>query len=246
MDLKPNQNRMLPSQALRRAIVVLIRGVALIAAVTAICFRIHLNSASAALVFLIAIVLQSLDSTFWEASIVCVLATASLDWFFIDPLFTFNVTDPLDVATLVCLLIASVVVTRIQSRSRSEARESSLQRENMERLYRTSTELYAQSPSVAPGPALLLPFWTRSKLDAVCLFDQAAMELHEVGTSRGNLASKTRDGFISGCNANQRMLATSVCIVLRWVCMQPLGTPVVPEVYGSTHRSSEPAVRGPG
>jgi len=140
-----------------------------------------------------------------------VLATASLDWFFIDPLFTFNVTDPLDVATLVCLLIASVVVTRIQSRSRSEARESSLQRENMERLYRTSTELYAQSPSVAPGPALLLPFWTRSKLDAVCLFDQAAMELHEVGTSRGNLASKTRDGFISGCNATYPQLAIIVC-----------------------------------
>jgi two-component system sensor histidine kinase KdpD len=191
---------MSPSHALRHALV-LVRGAALIAAATLFCFRIHLNSASTALLFLIAIVLQSLDSKFWEAAIVGVLATASLDWFFIDPLFTFRVTHRLDVITLACLLIVSLVVTRIQSRWRSEARESKLQRENMERLYRAGTELFAQSPSVTVGPALLRPFWTCFALDAVCLFDQAAKELHEIGASRGDLASKTRDGYISGRNA---------------------------------------------
>jgi two-component system sensor histidine kinase KdpD len=188
------------SHALRRALV-LVRGAALIAAVTAVCYRIHLNSASTALLFLIAIVLQSLDCRFWEAAIVCVMATASLDWFFIDPRFTFTVAHPLDVVTLVCLLIVSLVVTRIQSRSRSEARESKLQRENMEKLYRVGTELFVQAPSVTLGPALLRPFWTRFELDAVCLFDQAAMELHEIGKSNADLAAKTRDGYISGRNA---------------------------------------------
>ena len=33
-----------------------------------------------------------------------------------------------------------------------------------------------------------------------------------------------------GGTANQCMLPTSVCMVLRWVCMQPLASPVVPEV----------------
>ena len=113
---------MSPSHELRRAVLVLVRGVALIAAVTAICYRIHLNSASTALLYLIAVVLQSLDCGFWEAAIVSVLATACLDWFFMDPLFTFTVAHGLDVVTLVCLLIVSLVVTRIQSRSRSEAR----------------------------------------------------------------------------------------------------------------------------
>ncbi|MGB7758966.1 MAG: ATP-binding protein [Bryobacteraceae bacterium] len=187
------------SYALRR-ILVLVRGAALIATVTVVCYRIHLNSASTALLFLIAIVLQSLDCGFWEAAIVCVLATASLDWFFIDPLFTFRVAHGLDVVTLFCLMIVSLVVTRIQSRSRSEARESRVQRENMERLYQVGMELFAQAPSATPGPALLRPFWTRLDLDAVCLFDQATMELHEIGTSRRDLASKTRDGYISGRN----------------------------------------------
>ena len=201
---------MSPSPIFRRAVLVLVRGVALIAAVTAVCYRIHLNSASTALLFLIAIVLQSLDCGFWEAATVSVLATACLDWFFIDPLFTFTVAHGLDVVTLVCLLIVSLVVTRIQSRSRSEARESKLQRENMERLYRTGTELFAQAPSVTLGPALLRPFRTCFALDAVCLFDQASKELHEVGTSRGDLATKTRDGYISGRNAAYPELAIVV------------------------------------
>ena len=189
------------SHALRRAAIALVRGVALIAAVTAICYRVHLNSASTALLFLIAIVLQSLDSTFWEAAVVSVLATASLDWFFIDPPFSLTVAHPLDVVTLVCLLIVSLVVTRIQSRSRSEARESRLQRENMERLYRAGTELFAQAPAATVGPALLRPFWTNFALEGVCLFDHASKELHELGMSDGDLAAKTRDGYISGRNA---------------------------------------------
>jgi two-component system sensor histidine kinase KdpD len=200
---------MSPSHALRRALV-LVRGAALIAALTAVCFRIHLNSASTALLFLIAVVLQSLDCGFWEAAIVCLLATASLDWFFIDPLFTFTVAHGLDVVTLVCLLIVSMVVTRIQSRSRSEARESKRQRENMEKLYRVGGELFAQAPSATLGPALLRPFRSHFELDAVCLFDQAAMELHELGTSRGDLATKTRDGFISGRNAAYQELGIVV------------------------------------
>jgi two-component system sensor histidine kinase KdpD len=215
---------MSPSYSVRRAALVLVRGVVLIAAVTAVCYRIHLNSASAGLLFLIAVVLQSLDCRFWEAAIVCVLATASLDWFFIDPLFTFTVTDPLDVVTLCCLLIASLVVTRIQARSRSEAREAKRQRENMEKLYRLGADLFAQAPSAPLGPPLLEPFRTRFELDAVCLFDQASQELHEVGTSRGDLAGKTRDGYISGRNAAYPELGISVrCLRERGTLLGAIG-----------------------
>ncbi len=224
IELKPNRHRMSPSPALRRAVVVLVRGVALIAAVTAICFRNHLNSAATALLFLIAIVLQSLDCGFWEAAIVSVLATASLDWFFIDPLFTFRVAHGLDAITLVCLLIVSLVVTRIQARSRAETRESRSQRENMERLYRASTELFAQAPSLTLGPTMLRPFWTCFALDAVCLFDQAAKELHEIGTSRDDLAAKTRDGYISGRDADYPELGIVVrCMWERGALLGAIG-----------------------
>ena len=41
-------------------------------------------------------------------------------------------------------------------------------------------------------------------------------------------------------------LATVLYMVVRCVCMQPLGWPVVPEVYGMTARSSAPACMGDG
>jgi two-component system sensor histidine kinase KdpD len=198
-------------RAFRHAVLVIFRGAALIAAVTAICFRIQLNSASTALLFLIAVVLQSLDCRFWEAAIVSVLATASLDWFFIDPLFTFRVAHRLDVATLLCLLIVSLVVTRIQSHSRLQARQSRRQRQNMERLYWTGVEIHGQAPSTAPGQAMLRPLLTRFELAAACLFDGVAKELHEAGISGGDLAAKTRDGYISGRDATYAREGIEVC-----------------------------------
>jgi len=81
----------------------------------------------------------------------------------------------------------------------------------MARLNRAGSELFAQAPSTTLGPALLRPFWTCFELDAVCLFDQAAMELHEVGSSRGDLASKTR---MDTSRAATRRTRNSDCGVL--------------------------------
>jgi len=80
---------------------VLLRGVALIAVVTAACSLLKLTSAPASLIFLVAVVIQSLDSTFAEAVVVSLLAVASLDFFLTAPPFSFSVDAPLDVITLV-------------------------------------------------------------------------------------------------------------------------------------------------
>ncbi len=58
----------------------------------------------------------------------------------------------------------------------------------------------------------------------------------------GSTARRTVSGFM----LNQYSPAMRVCIAVRWLCMQPFGWPVVPEVYGMTQRSSGPAVIGPG
>ena len=192
---------MFQAHGFRRSAWRLFRGSLLVGAVTAVCYGIRLNAASAALLFLIAVVLQSLDCDFWEAAAICVLAAANLDYFFTAPVFSFAVSDSLDAVTLTCLLIISLVITRIQSRSRAEASESKLQRSNMESLYKLSRELFALAPPAVTGRALLEPFLSAFDLVAVCLFDATTLEGHEAGTSRGGLAAKTRDGFIMGRDA---------------------------------------------
>jgi K+-sensing histidine kinase KdpD len=139
---------------IRRSALLLARGALLTGAVTAAGYWLHLNSASAALLYLIAVVVQSLDCSFLEAAITSLLATSGLDYFFIEPRFTFNVQDPLDAVTLAGLLIVSLVITRIQARSRAQADESRLQRNSMESLYKVGQELLA----LAPDPLC----WSRS------------------------------------------------------------------------------------
>src|SRR5271165_4886410 len=136
----------------------LLRGTLLIAAVTAVCFRLQLNSASAALLLLIAVVLHTLDCSFLEACMVSVIAVASLDYFFTEPIFSFEVEGPLEAISLCCLLTVTLVITRIQSRSRSESRNAMQQQLNMESLYKVSQQLLALAPPSIPGKAFLEPF----------------------------------------------------------------------------------------
>jgi two-component system sensor histidine kinase KdpD len=181
----------------RRSALLLLRGALTTGAATAVCYRLRFNSATSALLYLVAVVLQSLDCEFWEAAIVSVMAVASLDYFLIEPRFTFNVDDPLDGVTLACLLAVCLVVTRIQAKSRARDSELRHQRNTMEALYKVGQELLALAPAAVAGPALLEPFVSVFGLSAVCLFDAATLECHTSGHSNGDLAAKTRNGFIS-------------------------------------------------
>jgi len=179
-----------------------LRGALIVAFVTVFCYRAQLGAASTALLLLAAVVLQSVDCSFPEAAVISVLATASLDYFFTDPLFSFRVTGPLEGITLACLLSITLLITRIQSRYRTEARESKLQRANMEGLYKVSQELLALAPPTAAGPALLKPFLSAFDVAGACLFDAATLESHTAGACHGDLETKTRECFISGKNAS--------------------------------------------
>ena len=186
---------------IRRPVLLLLRGTLATGAVTAAGYWLHLNSASAALLYLIAVVFQSLDCGFLEAAIVSLTATLCLDYFFIEPRFRLNVDDPLDVVTLMGLLVVSLVVTRIQARSREQARDARDQRNSMESLYRAGQELLALAPAAVAGPALLEPFVSIYGLSAICLFDAATLECYTSGQSRGDLAAKTREAFVAGRDA---------------------------------------------
>jgi two-component system sensor histidine kinase KdpD len=190
--------KMMKRRNYRRSILVLLRGMVLIAVVTAICYLLKLHSAPAALVFLVAVVIQSLDCTFPEAVVVSLLAVASLDYFLMDPPFSFVIDEPLDVVTLVCLISAALIVTHIQSSSRAQALESLRQKQNMQRLYEAAQELLALPPQTVAGSAILGPFLRVFQMQAACIFDAESAETHLAGVSHGDLAPKTRDAYIAG------------------------------------------------
>ncbi len=180
-----------------RSLLMVFRGAVLLAAVTAVCCRAGLNAATTAPIFLVVVVLQSLDCGFLESAAVSAMATASLDYFFTEPRFSFEVGSSVDLVSLGSFLIVSLVITRIQAKVHAGAAESRRRRSDMTRLYSVSQQMLGMQPSVT-GPARLKPILAEFELDAVCAFDATTLESCTAGKSRHDLESKTRDGYIAG------------------------------------------------
>ena len=93
-------------------------GAVALALATWACVLLGLSSATAACVYLVIIVLLSLMDSFVTAVIFPVIAVGCLDFFFIQPLFAFEVANPQDLTTLSAFLITSIVITSLVRRLR--------------------------------------------------------------------------------------------------------------------------------
>lgn len=96
-------------------------GAAALAIVTWICFVTGLNANAASCAFLIVIVLLSLFDSFVSSVIFSVIAVLSLDYFFVPPLFRFEVARPADILALVAFVLTAFVVTGLVRRLRDLA-----------------------------------------------------------------------------------------------------------------------------
>ncbi len=171
-------------------------GTVAVAALTAGCYWLHLDFATVSPLYLLAVVLQSLSGSFVTSAFVSVLAVGCLDYFFTTPLFTFYVAGPLNVVALVSFLMTSLVITKLVTRVRTEARVSALQKDRIDRLYHLAQQLLALEPEMAVGEKLLEPFAGVFGTRAVCIFDGESSQLHLLGKSRAHLPERTRAAFL--------------------------------------------------
>ena len=93
-------------------------GAAVLAFATWVSFRLGLNYATAACIYLIIIVLLSLLDSFISSAIFSILAVCGLVYFFIEPIYAFDVASAQDLAALVAFLTTSIVITGLVRRLR--------------------------------------------------------------------------------------------------------------------------------
>jgi PAS domain S-box-containing protein len=89
-----------------------------VALLTFVCHRLDVNPVTAALLYLIAIVLVSLRGRFVPAAVVSIIAMLCLNYFFTPPLFHVAMHDPLDVVALMTFLTTALVITRLMAKVR--------------------------------------------------------------------------------------------------------------------------------
>src|SRR6266436_1114027 len=92
-----------------------------LALLTFVCFRLRLTLAPTACLYLLLIVLLSLQGSFLLSVVFSLIAVGCLAYYFAPPDFSFRVSDPLDVVAIIVFLTAAAVVTHLVSRVRKSA-----------------------------------------------------------------------------------------------------------------------------
>src|SRR5215467_11995714 len=103
----------------RSAAQCLLGGIA-VALVTFVCLRLAVSITTAALLYLIVVVLASLTGSFVLSAVVSIIAILCLDYFFTEPRFTIDLTlqQPLNLVALVTFLGTALVITSLMAKVR--------------------------------------------------------------------------------------------------------------------------------
>jgi two-component system sensor histidine kinase KdpD len=142
-----------------------------LALITASGFQLRVSLTTISFADLILIFCVALFFGFWQASVVSVLATASLDYFFAPPLFQFTISDPQDWVSLATFEFTALLISRLSAKEHHSSLEARLHRAAMEQLYELSRNSLLLDLRQPPGVQLVVLIHRIFKLDAVALFD---------------------------------------------------------------------------
>jgi signal transduction histidine kinase len=114
--MKGNQTR-----RLWRSVALCLLGSIAVALLTFVCFRLDARAGIAALLYLAVVVLLAGTDAFVPSVIVSIMAVLCLDYFFIPPIFTLRLSNPLDFVALVAFLGTAWLITyQMARRKRAE------------------------------------------------------------------------------------------------------------------------------
>lgn len=197
---------------------------AAIAALTFTGYQLHFNNATVVLLLLLVVVLQSLTGGVVPSLITATLAAVCLDYFFLPPIFSFGVDDPLDGIALSVFIVVALIVTWQVSRVRIQAQWARARGTELEEVYQIAIRLLLLPADLAGGPAALKAFRDVLGCSAVCLFDAATVEIAIEGVSQNHLSEQTRQAYISGRDSDDLARGVFVrCLKLSNITIGAIG-----------------------
>ncbi|MGD0064085.1 MAG: DUF4118 domain-containing protein [Streptosporangiaceae bacterium] len=121
-------------------------------------WRPHLNLADVVLVYLVAVVTITVLGGFWPAVLAAVAASLLLNWYFTEPLHTFNIQDPKESLALVLFVTVAVAVSSVVHLAARRAVQAARAREEAASLL----ELAQNVLGGADSPKAVLDHLTRT------------------------------------------------------------------------------------
>jgi two-component system, OmpR family, sensor histidine kinase KdpD len=172
-----------------------VAGIVAVAALASAGVRLHANHPTMGYLCLLVVVLVAMFSGFWEATVTSLVAVTCLNYFFIPPVFTFQVADPVNWAALGAFEGTALIVSRLSTKVRDRARTDARDRRNMERLYNLSRRVLFLDRRQGAGPQMVCLILDTAEIEAVALFDATAVRTDGAGTSEFGLEQLARDAY---------------------------------------------------
>jgi two-component system sensor histidine kinase KdpD len=164
---------------------------------------------------LVLVVLAALYGGFWQATVVSVAAIASLNYFFIPPIFSFE-NSPANWAALAAFEFTALVISRLSLRANLRAAEAIAGRRDMERLYETSRRILMLDRAGEPAENVTALIREIFELKAVRLFDAQSGILYPTEAALGE-ESRTREAYFKDSDGYDPKTLT-------WYCVLRVGT----------------------
>jgi len=113
-------------------------GIALTLLLAAIGLALTFNLSTVSLLYLLLVVSYAVRYGFWQASVVSLSAIACMAYFFAPPAFTFYIADPRNAVAIAAFELTALLVSRVSSSEKANAREKERERRTTEQLYSIS------------------------------------------------------------------------------------------------------------
>lgn len=180
-------------------------------ALAAVCFALHLNLATVSLLLVVGVVIHALYATPAWSVAMAVIATLLLNYFFIEPRFTWRVADPFNVVALLAFLATAVITSHLASTAREQARKAERRERVLAQLCAVGERLLALDPHGDTIRDTLRVVRESMNISATSFFDGDAATLYLEGESF-TLPDKVRQTFIEGRDGRPAESAHTYCV----------------------------------
>jgi two-component system sensor histidine kinase KdpD len=183
-----------------RTLLSCIGAAAVILVLTYICARwTALNPTTVGFVYLITILLIATSTGLIQAVTASVLATLCFNFFFLPPLHTLTIQDPLNWVSLIAFLLTSLIASELSERARRRTREAENRQLEMERLYAVSRAILLADPQKPVTAQLSHDLARIYEVPFVAVYNRTGDHMHSSGSEDiPGIVSRLKEAALQG------------------------------------------------
>jgi two-component system sensor histidine kinase KdpD len=183
--------------------------------VTAVDFRLHVNSATAGFTYLVLILALATSTSLPESITASLVSAVAYNFFFLPPIGTFTIADPQNWIALVALLATAITATHLSASARRRAEEARSRHDELQRMYDFSRGLMLGSEERTLGRQVVDQIARSFELPTAWFYDRTTESISKVDDApeiafQDHLMTEVAASAISWQNARGNALVVPV------------------------------------